>query len=56
MLDADIDLGALLDGAEAGQPALESASRAVALIEADGTVGTLDESTLQPDNGAGGRT
>ena len=54
VLDADIDLGALLDGAEAGQPALESASRAVALIEADGTVGTLDESTLQPDDDAGG--
>jgi Recombination directionality factor-like len=34
VLDADIDLGALLDGAEAASPALESANQAVALIEA----------------------
>ncbi|SAK98470.1 hypothetical protein AWB76_07536 [Caballeronia temeraria] len=50
VLDADIDLGALLDGAEEGQLALDAASRAVALIEADGSVETLHEATLQPDD------
>ncbi|MDR5826095.1 hypothetical protein [Caballeronia sp. LZ043] len=41
VLEADIDLGALLDGAEGGQPALEAASRAVALIEAGGAIDAL---------------
>ena len=36
VLDADIDLGALLDGADEAQPALDAASRAVALLESDG--------------------
>jgi len=48
VLDADIDLGALLDGADGAVPVLESANRAVALvapsgethvIEADGPAG-----------------
>lgn len=54
VLDADIDLGALLDGAEELQPALEAASRAVALIEADGTVGALEEPALQSDGKTAG--
>jgi hypothetical protein len=36
VLDADIDLGALLDGADGAVPALESANQAVTLIEATG--------------------
>jgi hypothetical protein len=50
VLDADIDLGALLDGAEEGQTALDAASRAVALIEADGTVESLAEYAFPPDD------
>jgi hypothetical protein len=38
VLDADIDLGALLDGGDELQPAIDSATRAVALIEAAGPV------------------
>ena len=41
VLDADIDLGALLDGADGAVPALEAANQAVALIEASGE--TIDE-------------
>ncbi|EIM98683.1 hypothetical protein WQE_22768 [Paraburkholderia hospita] len=44
VLDADIDLGALLDSGDEPQPALEAASRAVALIEAAGNVEVLPES------------
>jgi hypothetical protein len=47
VLDADIDLGALLDGADEAQPALDAASRAVALIESDGTVQSISGSQLQ---------
>jgi hypothetical protein len=47
VLDADIDLGALLDGADEAQPALDAASRAVALIESDGTVQSIGDSQLQ---------
>lgn len=38
VLDADIDIGALLDAADDAPSALETASRAVALIEAGGNV------------------
>jgi hypothetical protein len=56
VLDADIDLGALLDGADGAVPALESANQAVALIEASGDTHVIDqraadrtsESTGQP--------
>ncbi|BDC45382.1 hypothetical protein [Paraburkholderia terrae] len=41
VLDADIDLGALLDAGDEPQPAIEAASRAVALIEAAGSVEIL---------------
>jgi hypothetical protein len=41
VLDADIDLGALLDAGDEPQPAIEAASRAVALIEATGSVEEL---------------
>jgi hypothetical protein len=41
VLDADIDIGALLDGAEDPVPALEAANQAVALIEAGGNVHPL---------------
>ncbi|WP_347877481.1 hypothetical protein [Paraburkholderia sp. BL6665CI2N2] len=43
VLDADIDLGALLDAGDEPQPALEAASRAVALIEAGGNVEVLSQ-------------
>lgn len=51
VLDADIDLGALLDAGDEPQPALEAASRAVALIEAAGTVEVLDDPLPQSDDG-----
>ena len=38
VLDADIDIGALLDAADDAVPALEAANQAVALIEASGNV------------------
>lgn len=41
VLDADIDIGALLDGAEDPVPALEAATEAVALIEPGGNVHPL---------------
>ncbi|MEM5371877.1 hypothetical protein V4C53_38470 [Paraburkholderia azotifigens] len=41
VLDADIDLGALLDAGDETQPAIEAASRAVALIESGGSVEVL---------------
>jgi hypothetical protein len=43
VLDADIDLGALLDGADGAVPALESANHAVALIEASGQTHVIDQ-------------
>jgi hypothetical protein len=57
VLDADIDLGALLDSGDEPQPALETASRAVALIEAAGNVEVLAESLAghadgEPETGA----
>jgi hypothetical protein len=50
VLDADIDLGALLDAGDEPQPALEAASRAVALIEAAGAVEVLDDPLPQSGN------
>jgi hypothetical protein len=57
VLDADIDIGSLLDGADDTEPALEAANRAVALVEAgrnalplpvDGSIETGDaEPVLQ---------
>ncbi|NVH76357.1 hypothetical protein FSB08_28455 [Paraburkholderia sp. JPY432] len=38
VLDADIDIGALLDGADDAVPAIEAAAQAVALLEAGGNV------------------
>jgi hypothetical protein len=52
VLDADIDLGALLDAGDEPQPALEAASRAVALIEAGGKVEVLSPTMTE----AGSRT
>jgi hypothetical protein len=60
VLDADIDLGALLDGADGAPPALESANQAVALIEATGatnpiehegaeTEASIDPADFEPD-------
>jgi hypothetical protein len=49
VLDADIDLGALLDGADEAQPALDAASRAVALLESDGTVQSIGDPLHQPE-------
>ncbi|WP_175773040.1 hypothetical protein [Paraburkholderia phenazinium] len=46
VLDADIDIGALLDGAEDPVPALEAANQAVALIEAGGNVHPLHVDTI----------
>ncbi|BCF95253.1 hypothetical protein [Paraburkholderia largidicola] len=62
VLDADIDIGALLDAAEDAAPALDAANQAVALIEASGNVvpiGNVDRAitTLTPMTevaGAGG--
>ncbi|MFL9911926.1 recombination directionality factor [Paraburkholderia sp. RL17-337-BIB-A] len=58
VLDADIDLGALLDTGDEPQPALEAASRAVALIEAAGAVEVLDDPLAESDDdvlGSGGK-
>ncbi|MDQ7980299.1 hypothetical protein QYH69_23965 [Paraburkholderia sp. SARCC-3016] len=49
VLDAEIDIGALLDGAEDPAPALESANAAVALIEAGGNVHALHPDDAQAD-------
>jgi hypothetical protein len=51
VLDADIDIGALLDGAEDPMPSLESANAAIALVEAGGTVQPLrqDEASGQAE-------
>lgn len=38
VLDAEIDIGSLLDGADDTEPALEAANRAVALVEAGGNI------------------
>ncbi|MDR5777116.1 MULTISPECIES: hypothetical protein [unclassified Caballeronia] len=54
VLDADIDLGALLDGAEEAQPAFDAASRAVALIESDGTMQSIVDQALPSDGQATG--
>jgi hypothetical protein len=52
VLDADIDLGALLDGADGAVPALESANQAVALIEATGDTHVIEaqSSGSQPES------
>jgi hypothetical protein len=52
VLDADIDLGALLDGADGAVPALESANQAVALIEATGDTHVIEaqDSGSQPES------
>jgi hypothetical protein len=46
VLDADIDIGALLDGAEDPVPALDAANQAVALIETGGNVHPIHGDTL----------
>jgi hypothetical protein len=49
VLDADIDIGALLDAADDPVSALDAASQAVALLEAGGNVvplGNVDQSTV----------
>lgn len=49
VLDADIDIGALLDAADDPVPALDAANQAVALIETGGNVvplGNVDQSTV----------
>lgn len=51
VLDADIDLGALLDAGDEPQPAIEAASRAVALIEAAGAVELLNDPLSQSEDG-----
>jgi hypothetical protein len=51
VLDAEIDIGALLDGAEDPAPALESANAAVALIEAGGNVQALNPDDAQAHAG-----
>ncbi len=52
VLDADIDIGALLDGAEDSTPAIQAASDAVALLEAGGNVHPLHGAGLvQIDEG-----
>lgn len=52
VLDADIDLGALLDAADGAVPALESANQAVALIEATGDTQVIESqgSGSQPES------
>ena len=50
VLDADIDLGALLDAAEGAVPALEAANRVVALIEPDGAAHVVDERRIDLDS------
>lgn len=52
VLDADIDLGALLDAGDELQPAIESANRAVALIEAGGTVRESVETLAESEGDA----
>jgi len=47
VLDADIDLGALLDAGDEPQPALDAAIRAVAMIEAGGNVEVLSQSGVE---------
>lgn len=42
VLDAEIDIASLLDGADDAEPALEAASRAVALVEPGGNIHLLD--------------
>jgi len=55
VLDAEIDIGALLDGADDTEPPLEAANRAVALIEASGTVHKLHaDTTAGPDRNLSG--
>ncbi|CAE6966523.1 hypothetical protein [Paraburkholderia domus] len=54
VLDADIDLGALLDTGDEPQPALEAASRTVALIEAAGAVEVLDDPLSESDDDVSG--
>jgi hypothetical protein len=49
VLDAEIDIGALLDGAEETSSALEAANEAVALVEAGGNVLPL-HAGLTPDS------
>jgi hypothetical protein len=51
VLDADIDIGALLDGADDSLPALDVANEAVALIEAGGNVLPLhaSQASAEPD-------
>ncbi|TDN59011.1 hypothetical protein [Paraburkholderia sp. BL10I2N1] len=49
VLDADIDIGALLDGADDSLPALEAANEAVALIEAGGNVLPLHTSAANAE-------
>ncbi|CAN7805164.1 hypothetical protein LJR267_010585 [Paraburkholderia hospita] len=51
VLDADIDLGALLDAGDEPQPALEAATRAVALIEAGGDVEVLSQAMTEAGSG-----
>ncbi|BFG80872.1 hypothetical protein PTKU46_89060 [Paraburkholderia terrae] len=49
VLDADIDIGALLDAADDPVPALDAANQAVALLEAGGNViplGNVDQSNV----------
>lgn len=53
VLDADIDLGALLDGAEQAHPALEAVTRAVALVQSDTTSQALKQGTLQSEGDIG---
>ena len=54
VLDAEIDIGSLLDGADDTEPALEAANRAVALVEAGGNVlplrvdGSVDTGHAEP--------
>ncbi|MFL9995313.1 hypothetical protein PQR34_32050 [Paraburkholderia sediminicola] len=56
VLDAEIDIGSLLDGADDAEPALEAANRAVALVEAGGNVlplrvdGSIDTGNPEPDD------
>ncbi len=54
VLDADIDLGALLDGAEQAHPALEVATRAVALVESDTTSEAPDRNEFQSEGDLAG--
>jgi Recombination directionality factor-like len=53
VLDADIDIGALLDAADDAVPALDAASQAVALLEAGGNVVPIGSDALAPVAGTG---